>query len=116
MTIQGKDIRPTESKAHCSSGDLAAAHLFTNSENVPGVLTWGASWRVTEGVTSRVLKSLLSPLGRKIPPPTLLGRTLSRVCFASLNVDGWLGLTSTRATGETLGAACFSRFEAEGGG
>lgn len=97
--MRGGVSRLTESNAHRSSGVFEVDHRFTNSENVAGALTCGLDARseeagcasdagAVEGFTSRVGKSLLSPLGRKMPPPTLLGRLLSRVSLASLNEDG----------------------------
>ena len=41
------------------------------------------------GVVSRVGKTVVRPELRKIPPPTRLGRAVSRACLASLNEDGF---------------------------
>lgn len=110
-----------ESKAHCSSGVFDADHLFTNSEKFAGGLTCGMLCAGGDGAdnddaTSRVAKIWFSPFGLKIPPPTLLGRMLSRVCFASLKVGGAFGLTSTRDTGAGLGTDFVPILEVDGEG
>ena len=56
------------------------------------VLGWaGAGEAGGFGFVSRVGKTVLAPEARNIPPPILLGRIVSRACFASWNDDDEAG-------------------------